>query len=123
MKKFGIVTLIIVALAFSGFVGAQAKASFSKDTRLVAQWFTDNANTQKFIAWANDNLSQEQIDSLQLLMFPEVEKGNKQVALELMKLQLQQLNMEKEGSEHKALYDAVSAALESERVEVKVEKK
>lgn len=112
MKKVFCIA-VIVALS-TGAAFAVAEVSWSKDDRLIQGWFADNANTAKFIAWSKENLTQDQIDALETLMFPQAKEGDKQVALELMKLQMQQLNLEKDPA-YTALYESVSTALTESR--------
>lgn len=112
MKKLFCIAVMMGLVASAVF--AATETVWSKDDRLIQGWFADNANALRFIAWSKENLTQEQISSLEAFMFPQPKEGDKQVALELMKLQMQQLNLEKDPA-YTALYESVSSALAESR--------
>lgn len=78
--------LVIVAAAMGGIVlatgGSLAAGKISLADDIVCQWLDDTGNQRAFIAWANENLTGEQVLSLELLMSPPPSDADKRDALD-----------------------------------------
>lgn len=120
MKKV-LISLLALVLLCGGVIGAEGKATWHKDKRLVIQWvMSDQTNVGKWIDWCAENLTQAQIDSLETMMFPDVPDDQKGMALEMIKMQMQQFSLER--SDDPSIQSALKA-LESAIAESKKEKK
>lgn len=105
MKRIEAVTIIALAVAAAAVVffnlpadiaSAQSAADWSKDPRLIKQWFyKDQGNVDVFLDWGRANLSQDQIDSCERVMFPDLPQEQQKTALELLKMQAEGYSLER----------------------------
>lgn len=80
VKTLTITAAIIAAGIVAGIAGAAGRIALSDDT--ISQWLDNGSNHPAFIAWANANLTGEQILSLELLMSPPPSDTDKRAVLD-----------------------------------------
>ena len=102
MKRIIAGLMVAIAATFAaGHIEAAGKIDLSN--AVIAEWLDNGQNQERFIAWANENLTGEQILSLELLIAPPPTNEAKREALDKARAMLEGAGIRKG-----AAFDAIT---------------